>query len=103
MLHDTVKHKQLTHFVLYAFLRSSACASLAGQLMRKVSWLPALQMGKKERARPLDDPTRPYITFDIVAHLDSLSSHEGKRVSHLHLSCWHLVNCSLNIVYARNF
>lgn len=41
----------------------------------------ALQMGKTERPRPLDDPTRPYIKFDIVAHLDSLSSHEGKRVN----------------------
>lgn len=40
-----------------------------------------LQMGKTERPRPLDDPTRPYIKFDIVAHLDSLSSHEGKRVN----------------------
>ena len=69
--------------------------------MRKVSWLVALQMGKKERPRPLDDPTRPYITFDIVAHLDSLSSHEGKRVSHLQLSCPHLVKCSVNIVHAR--
>ncbi|DBA76870.1 TPA: hypothetical protein ACH3X1_009473 [Trebouxia sp. C0004] len=38
-------------------------------------------MGKKERQRPLDDPTRPYIKFDIVAHLDSLSSHEGKRAN----------------------
>lgn len=41
-----------------------------------------LQMEKAERPRPLDDPTRPYIKFDIVAHLDALSSHEGtKRVS----------------------
>ena len=40
-----------------------------------------MQMGKAERPRPLDDPTRPYIKFDIVAHLDALSSHEGiKRV-----------------------
>ena len=40
-----------------------------------------VQMGKNEKPRPLDDPTRPYIKFDIVAHLDSLSHHEGKRVS----------------------
>ena len=41
-----------------------------------------MQMEKAERPRPLDDPTRPYIKFDIVAHLDALSSHEGtKRVS----------------------
>ena len=40
-----------------------------------------MQVGRAEKPRPLDDPTRPYIRFDIVAHLDSLSSHEGiKRV-----------------------
>ena len=44
-------------------------------------------MFKNEKTRPLDDPTRPYIKFDIVAHLDSLSSHEGKRVRLLLASC----------------
>lgn len=40
-----------------------------------------LQIGKPDKPRALDDPTRPYIKFDIVAHLDTLSSHEVKRVS----------------------
>ena len=100
MLHDTVKHKQLIHFVLQ-------CISVQQRLCKPClladAQSVALQMGKKERPRPLDDPTRPYITFDIVAHLDSLSSHEGKRVSHLRLSCPHLVSCSVNIVHATQF
>lgn len=39
-----------------------------------------VQIGKSEKPGPLDDPTRPYIRFDIIAHLDTLSSHEHKRV-----------------------
>lgn len=47
-----------------------------------------MQVGRAEKARPLDDPTRPYIRFDIVAHLDGLSSHEGtKRVGALSAMC----------------
>lgn len=45
-----------------------------------------VQVGKSDKPGALDDPTRPYIKFDIITHLDTLSSHEHKRVCFSDLS-----------------
>ena len=79
--------------------RYSEAAVTVPHVTRLVLWL---QMGKPDKPGALDDPTRPYIKFDIVAHLDTLSSHEVKRVSqHQQPLCTTPLQCLRHQLHAQ--
>lgn len=75
-LHD-LKQKRRTCCLVHIALSSPSLLALLAAMRHAII---GVQVGRSEKPGALDDPTRPYIRFDIVSHLDTLSSHEHKRV-----------------------